>query len=939
MLSLTLNGTTIDVGENFGDFFKASYAIGSPANPTVKGNNAAREVTLPASPTNNDFFEHAYVSRPYDSGIKGEYIAVVTEDGSTIFKGTAIVKYIDKNGDMPDGYSLVMTSGAKEWDEALKDAYLSNLDWTDQAYTTANVETSWTAAGDDVEYRYIPINYGKWSREDYVYIEDLRPALRWYHVLTKALKYAGFELSSDFFSSTFFKSFYLPFIGTFRQSQAYLDAQSFNAKLSSGQALTNAATDLILDTEINDPSDIYNNSTGVYTAAAHGSFAYTGSVTIKRTSGDPKGLLIFEVYKNGVKIVFPDIPGRTNGRLLEVPYSLNGTDFVQYNFAIDDGGRDRVWFDGSPGDTFQLLVQIEVGSGSTGNVELMAEETNITLVMDEAILKDATFDLSDTLNSSIPLNELVQDVFTLFNCQTYTDSARKIVYAEPYIDFYNGTAEDWTNKVDISNVLKKDQLLTTYKRNIKFQFASDSNDAMVKDWEEKNKTRYQSKEITLADGFAAGDYIIETKHIAPTMMGQEFKTSSDRVPIPLLWKDTIKGKDLPEYSNDFNPRFLYYQGTIPGNWGWMGAEYDSTSFTLTGRWGTVKVPSGPSANQETSWPSAFSVNPDTDESSPIALSWSDYEHVNGLQHTYWRDFFNEVNEGYLLTVKANITARDISALWDDGNQKSLWRKPIWIRDRYYSLWEIKDYVPRSNDNIKDPIEIVLFTWSPPQAEDPVVVNKFGGDHLPDDGFPIKRPPQHIWGEGNGVPSVYQPGGDTFQGLYDTVVLNNGSGNSGHYQKGQTVLGNGNIAIGGGQTVVGNFNEPKEGAVLIVGAGTSDARRGNMVEVYTDPTGQPYAVFPDNELTIDTDGLSIGEYVQRVYFDSSGGALSCTLPPYDDFVHQYIELIDLGDADSNNITVDADGTNTINGSGTLVINTPYQVKRLYKSPTSGLWISG
>jgi hypothetical protein len=61
----------------------------------------------------------------------------------------------------------------------------------------------------------------------------------------------------------------------------------------------------------------------------------------------------------------------------------------------------------------------------------------------------------------------------------------------------------------------------------------------------------------------------------------------------------------------------------------------------------------------------------------------------------------------------------------------------------------------------------------------------------------------------------------------------------------------------------------------------------------------------------------------VQVDTSSIAITLNLPPINDMINRRLIIVDaVGNASVNNITIDADGSEQINGSSTRVINTNY-----------------
>lgn len=88
----------------------------------------------------------------------------------------------------------------------------------------------------------------------------------------------------------------------------------------------------------------------------------------------------------------------------------------------------------------------------------------------------------------------------------------------------------------------------------------------------------------------------------------------------------------------------------------------------------------------------------------------------------------------------------------------------------------------------------------------------------------------------------------------------------------------------------------------------------------------YPVTTVNAATYD---LLTTDMIVHVTYTGTGAVTSLTLPTAQTVSGRAIEIIDAGgNAATNNITIDTEGSETINGSATLVINTDYGAYGLY-----------
>ena len=93
-----------------------------------------------------------------------------------------------------------------------------------------------------------------------------------------------------------------------------------------------------------------------------------------------------------------------------------------------------------------------------------------------------TYDLDKVINKNYKQLDFVKGVAHAFNLTLTTDEIAKIVYIEPFDDFYKTYehAIDWTQKLDRSKEIKDTWIKKDIKRDVVFKFKSDSKDLKYK---------------------------------------------------------------------------------------------------------------------------------------------------------------------------------------------------------------------------------------------------------------------------------------------------------------------------------------------------------------------------------------------------------------------------------------------------------------------------
>lgn len=98
-------------------------------------------------------------------------------------------------------------------------------------------------------------------------------------------------------------------------------------------------------------------------------------------------------------------------------------------------------------------------------------------------------------------------------------------------------------------------------------------------------------------------------------------------------------------------------------------------------------------------------------------------------------------------------------------------------------------------------------------------------------------------------------------------------------------------------------------------------------------------FPRTRVVTAAGNFTIGYEDVLVVNKSSGAATTVNLPKGGQLNRAVIIKDGKGDAGSNNITIDGDGSETIDGATTLVISTNYQAKMLLWNGTQWNVVSG
>ena len=257
----------------------------------------------------------------------------------------------------------------------------------------------------------------------------------------------------------------------------------------------------------------------------------------------------------------------------------------------------------------------------------------------------------DTVDLSLQLPEMKQVDFlaalkTLFNLQFFTDTQQRIVYCEPFDDFFTGEIVDWTDKFDLDSKVTNKYIGDELNRSIIFRYSEDSNDDPVEEIRSKRGV-FEEEERKSNNVFAKDGTTEITTEFAPTFMDTNPDIGLHETLIPKMWSDNTPGQ-IPEKRTEWKPRILYYNGKQPTN------GNDIWNFE-----GDVR----------NDYPQMLFYDENTDNN--FSLVFRTLRRSHGLFEKYHRNSFKLFNEGRILKGKFRLTPVDISEL--DFRRKVLLR--------------------------------------------------------------------------------------------------------------------------------------------------------------------------------------------------------------------------------------------------------------------------
>ena len=364
-----------------------------------------------------------------------------------------------------------------------------------------------------------------------------------------------------------------------------------------------------------------------------------------------------------------------------------------------------------------------------------------------------TYDLSDVINKDLKQLDFIKGIAHAFNLQMTTDEASKIVYIEPFNDFYKPLKDaiDWTYKLDRSEEISDKWLRGGLKRTMTFKYKSDDADAVVKyrgqNFFDGVQDEYPHKE-TLPDTFDKGDTTFENPFFAGTYNAKDNATTGNpnvnTAFSACLWTENVNSNAAgrPPKGYDFLPRLLYWNKYSPAG---QASGLNTDKFAIVQTWAsttkTITADSTSSSDLSVIYPQATMINRDSNTSPVLSYgnvfvnNYDDSTGLYGAEETgiglYEKYYRNSIE-----MLKSNPRVRSVYVNLKISDIINLdFTKLIYIDGVYWRIGRVLDYMPNNNTSTK--VELVEWLTS---LVYPFNTPRFKG-----------RP--RNWGYGSGTPYV------------------------------------------------------------------------------------------------------------------------------------------------------------------------------------------
>ena len=686
MTRIFIEDNELDINAGFSQMI--NYSIDDLNNLDSKTTSFTKTIVLPGTSKNNRLLGNIFEFANSNYTVNGANVnynfnasksakARIEVNGLQVLKGTLRLLEIIIDGEFVE-YEVALFGELGGFFSKLGASKLTDLDFSayNHQYNVTNIELSWNNAGNGSGYYYPLIDYGNTSPTNDAnffkksfYYTAFRPAFFVREYINKIIMSAGYTWESNFFNTNFFKRLIVP---NNQSRLAYKKTRIFNG-VPSG-TIGGGGIPIINQLEANFTSA--DNKTWTYTGAT----TFSGSVNLKlagtwRISNQSilgNRVVRFNLYKNGVFLcndntLFGTPPSQIGGL-------GNATTYVPFSFSVKYAPFNS-FFTLATNDTFSVTMDSVSGTDA-----ISVNITGISMTLDGSpTLTPANYNDNLIVSDSLPKGILQKDFFAsilkMFNLMVTEDKfTEKKLVIEPYVDFYNlsrSSYNDWSNKVDRSQVIKIKPMSEINARFYDIKFKQDA-DNFNEQYRKKFVVGYGDYRFDNQLEFAKDTSTTEVIFSASPLVGY---TGNDKI-FPAIYKLNNTTEEMIEH----NIRIMQAK-KITGRTSWkiyssakvFNVPVSYGTYTAYGYAGHLDDPFNPASDLNFGIPEQIQFNLTTGTLS------------NNLFNTYYSPYFAEITDkdSRLVTCKMKLTERDINTLD--------FTRFIWVDGVLYRLYKIVDY--------------------------------------------------------------------------------------------------------------------------------------------------------------------------------------------------------------------------------------------------------
>jgi hypothetical protein len=668
-----IDGNELDLTKNISAEF--TYAIDEIQDFATRNTSFSKTIILPGNDNNNKLFGNIFefgISNSYnpaEPNVGYNFNAtksvpcIILVDKIQIFKGVLRLLEIIIDGKSIE-YEVVVFGELGGFITALGNNKLEDIDFgiADTAWTFTNIANSWdNISGTGV---YFPlIDYGNESTNKVDFSFDaFRPALYVKQYLTKILDGSGYTYDFPLLSTSLMNRLVIP------HNQKELTKNTAVALLATTKLknYTSAAGNVEFDiltagnfTITGSGSDFtYNSATPLA-----GSLTLNVSGTINAIS--PTSDFTVQLRKNGTPISV-------------VTYTTPGSGY-NFNAILSLASISLVNTDTLDVDLVGNFSDLDIEQGLFNITSNNPTETIVNYGEDIVI--------DDTIPKGIFQKDFFASIVKMFNLYVYEDKlVEKKLIIKPFIDFYDGTKIDWTDKVDRGSVIRIKPMSEFTARYYDYKYKPD-NDFYAENYRKKYNEGY-------------GDFIFDSENefvkevdateliFAGTVLTQY--TGTDKIYSTIYKKSNA---NAAEDKMDSVIRILLAKKVSSvTSWAMKNGATTLASYTAYGYAGHVDDPKNP--QEDISWGAPRE----------LFFSTASYTAAN-LFNGYWSEYIAEITDkdSKLLTCSLKLNEVDIYNLD--------FSKLIYIDGSLWRLNKVLDYNPMDFNTTKvELLKVIELTY-------------------------------------------------------------------------------------------------------------------------------------------------------------------------------------------------------------------------------------
>ena len=686
MTRIFIEDNELDINSGFSQMI--NYSIDDLNNLDSKTTNFTKTIVLPGTSKNNrllgNIFEFANSNYTVDAAPNFGYNfnasksakARIEVNGLPVIKGVMRLMEIIVDGKNIE-YEIALFGELGGFFSRLGASKLTDLDFSEynHTYNTTNILASWDNANAGEGYYYPLIDYGNTSpisnldfyKKSFFYTA-FRPAFFVKEYINKIITNAGYTWESTFFNTDFFKRLIIP---NNQVRLKYNREQIFESTINPEAITLSPSQTLVHSNIVNDLFTNSANKTFTYTPAQAFSGLFNvnllGSYKVRNSVASLPyryAYATLRIYKNNV-LFYQDQNKRFGGFATTIGLANEPS----YRFSLR---FPRIPVTFNTGDYWNMKLEIYDTDGAQMDVTL--NNSNCNILTDNPILVTAQYNDFLLVNGSLPQNVLQKDFFAsilkMFNLMVTEDKfTEKKLVIEPYVDFYDTTRssyQDWSNKVDRSQVIKIKPMSEINARYYDIKFKQDA-DYYNEQYRKKYVEGYGDFRFDNQLEFAKDTSSTEVIFSATPLVGY---TSNDKI-FPAIYKLNNGTEEMIEH----NIRIMQAK-KITGRTSWKIYLNDTNVLTTQTAYGYAGHLDNP-----------FSAGSDLNFGVPKEINFTLASGLlsNNLYNTYYSPYFAEITDkdSRLVTCKMKLTERDINTLD--------FTKFIFIDGVLYRLYKIVDY--------------------------------------------------------------------------------------------------------------------------------------------------------------------------------------------------------------------------------------------------------